>query len=105
MHKTETLIELEKITVARMIKLYCVRHHSPIGDPPCEQCLELIAYAHLKLDHCPFGNNKPACNKCPLHCFQPQMRSRIKLIMRYSGPRMIYCHPVLAIKHLLRPRR
>ncbi|MCG9480024.1 MAG: nitrous oxide-stimulated promoter family protein [Actinomycetia bacterium] len=102
MHETETIIELEKITVTKMIELYCAHLHSPNGGPPCKQCSKLITYVHLKLDHCLFGNDKPTCNNCTMHCYQPQMRSRIKLIMRYSGPRMLYCYPVLAIKHLMR---
>jgi hypothetical protein len=29
------------------------------------------------------------------------MRERISGVMRYSGPRMIYHQPVMAIKHLI----
>ena len=29
------------------------------------------------------------------------MREKIRTVMRYSGPRMITVHPVLAIRHLI----
>jgi hypothetical protein len=29
------------------------------------------------------------------------MREKIKAVMRYAGPRMIYRHPILAGKHFL----
>jgi hypothetical protein len=29
------------------------------------------------------------------------MREKIKEVMRYAGPRLIYRHPILAIRHLL----
>ena len=35
------------------------------------------------------------------HCYKPEMRERIRQVMRYSGPRMITKHPVAAIRHLL----
>ena len=31
----------------------------------------------------------------------PQMRERIRAVMRYAGPRMITRHPVAAVRHLL----
>ena len=36
-----------------------------------------------------------------VHCYQPQMREQIRQVMRYSGPRMLLYHPVLAIWHLV----
>ena len=40
-----------------------------------------------------------ACGKCLVHCYQPQMREKVKGVMRYSGPRMLLHHPVLAMHH------
>ena len=39
------------------------------------------------------------CAVCPTHCFQTLMRARIKAAMRYSGPRMLFRHPILALLH------
>ncbi len=41
------------------------------------------------------------CSKCPIHCYKPKMREHIREVMRYSGPRMIFYHPIIAIKHML----
>jgi hypothetical protein len=34
-----------------------------------------------------------------MHCYKPAMREKIKDVMRYSGPRMSYRHPLLALFH------
>jgi hypothetical protein len=33
------------------------------------------------------------------------MRENIRKVMRYAGPRMIYHHPIMALRHLLDGRR
>ena len=85
--------------VSAMIRIYCRAHHSK---DLCEDCAGLLDYARERIGQCPFGRDKPECNQCAVHCFQPEMRGRIKAVMRYAGPRMVWYHPVLAIRHLLR---
>ena len=76
-------------------------HRSPLTVPPlCPQCQELLTYAHQRLERCKFGNEKPSCTRCPVHCYKPAMRQQIRQVMRYSGPRMLLHNPVLAIRHL-----
>jgi len=53
-----------------------------------------------RLDQCPFQEAKTTCVKCPVHCYKPAMRERIRVVMRYAGPRMLWQHPVLAFYHL-----
>jgi hypothetical protein len=36
-----------------------------------------------------------------MHCYKPAMREKIKDVMRYSGPRMSYRHPLLALFHFI----
>jgi len=36
-----------------------------------------------------------------VHCFKPVMRDKIKAVMRYSGPRMLRTHPILAMNHFI----
>ena len=93
-------IEEEKRTVRLMIGLYCSHHH--VGDGMCDECRSLAEYCDQRLDHCRFGEHKPTCKKCPVHCYKPAMRERIRQVMRYSGPRMLFRHPIASIKHLLR---
>lgn len=83
-----------------MIAIYCRAHHGTSG-ALCAECAELLHYALCRLDRCPFGADKTTCAKCPIHCYKPSMRQKVKEVMRYAGPRMIYRHPYLAVRHLL----
>ena len=74
---------------------------SPLRVPPlCPQCQALLDYAHKRLEHCKFGEDKPSCTRCPVHCYKPAMREQIRQVMRYSGPRMLLHDPIMAIRHL-----
>ena len=66
----------------------------------CPQCQALLDYAHKRLDHCKFGEDKPSCTRCPVHCYKPALREQIRQVMRYSGPRMLLHDPIMAIRHL-----
>ncbi len=90
--------EREKKTVSAMIKLYCREVHK--SQNLCCDCQELKDYALLRLDKCPFGYDKPICNKCTIHCFSKEMREKIREVMRFAGPRMITKHPILALFHI-----
>lgn len=94
----------EKKTVRAMIRIFCRDSHSAddrAGQPLCPACQELLDYASCRIDRCPFGEQKPTCANCPIHCYKPEMRQRIRDVMRHAGPRMLTRHPVLAIMHLL----
>ncbi len=97
-------IAREKKTVRAMIRLYCRSYHGTRREL-CAECAELAEYAAAHLDKCPFQQNKTTCNKCPVHCYRPGMRERIREVMRFAGPRMVYRHPILALFHLLDGRR
>ena len=67
----------------------------------CPACAELRAYAEQRLLRCPFGDDKPTCNNCQVHCYRPEMRERVREVMIFAGPRMLLRHPVLALLHLV----
>ncbi len=90
----------ERKTIAAMISIYCRGTHGT-KDDLCEACGELMTYANARLDRCPFGEEKPKCSACPVHCYKPEMRTRVQEVMRYAGPRMLGRHPVLAARHLM----
>jgi predicted amidophosphoribosyltransferase len=96
-------IEREGNTVKTMIAMYCRKNHG--GEKLCSECAELQEYALKRLENCPFGEGKTTCAKCPVHCYKPQMRERIRVVMRYAGPRMIYTHPLQAVSHIIDSRR
>ena len=58
-------------------------------------------YVQLKARNYPHGKVKPTCRHCAIHCYDMDHRARIREVMRYAGPRMIFRHPLLAIRHLL----
>ncbi|WED24433.1 nitrous oxide-stimulated promoter family protein [Vibrio sp. JC009] len=85
-------------TLVAMMNIYCRNHHQT--KVLCSECEELLNYAETKLDRCPYGQEKPACNKCPIHCYKPAEKEQMRAVMRYAGPRMLLRHPLLAIRHL-----
>ena len=91
-------IKSEKRVVSHMIGLYC-KHKLKCNDIP-DEYKELEAYAHKRLDGCKFGDKKPACKRCPIHCYRADMREKIRDVMRGAGPRMLVYDPIAAIKHL-----
>jgi hypothetical protein len=90
----------EKKTIEAMTRIFCNDHHSTSKEP-CSDCQELLEYAKTRLEKCPFQENKPTCAKCPIHCYKSHMRIQIRAVMRYSGPRMLFKHPVSAFHHVL----
>jgi predicted amidophosphoribosyltransferase len=94
----------EAKTFQAMVRIYCHDLHSSPGGL-CPECQGLIAYAQARLERCPFQEDKPTCAKCSVHCYQPAMRERVRIVMRYAGPRMLVRHPVLSIYHLLAGKR
>ena len=97
-------MDREKKTIAAMLRIYCRHHHATKGEL-CEQCTELRDYAIRRLDRCPFGIDKPTCANCHVHCYKPEMRDRVRQVMRFSGPRMLLRHPILALLHMLDGRK
>lgn len=86
-------------TVELMIRVYCKNKHKTKG-VLCEECQSLLDYAKLRREKCPFGDEKTFCSNCKIHCYKKDMKEKIKQVMRYSGPRMMLYHPIVAMSHL-----
>lgn len=91
----------EKRVVREMIGVYCRGHHGTKKGELCGTCAALAAYAEERSDKCPFMESKTFCSNCKVHCYKPDMREAIRQVMRYSGPRMLFHHPVMALRHVL----
>lgn len=98
--KLEKKRENELKVVGLIIDLYCHHHHKTKKER-CENCEQLYQYAKKRIELCPFMETKTFCSNCKVHCYQKEYRSEIRKVMRYSGPRMLMYHPVLAIKHMI----
>ncbi len=90
----------EKDIFKLMVDIYCKGHKH--GKITCKDCQSIIDYGMKRIDNCPFGEEKTFCSQCKVHCFKDEMRIKVKKVMRYSGPRMVFYHPIMALKHLLR---
>lgn len=101
MSTSKNRLEQEHETINTMIRMYC-NHFHECEDDLCQECAELLEYTEKRLKFCSFGEDKPTCAKCPIHCYKSDMREKIRKIMRYAGPRMIYTHPIMGFRHLFK---
>lgn len=101
MKAVQTKREREKRMVTEMIHLYCKKQHGSKKDELCPVCSELNTYAQQRSDTCPFMESKTFCSNCKVHCYKPDMREKIRAVMRFSGPRILLYHPVWAIRHVV----
>lgn len=96
--------EREKVMVSQMIALYCRKQHGG-NRQLCEDCASLARYARERSEKCPFMEMKTFCSNCSVHCYRPEMRERIREVMRFSGPRMIFSHPIAAMRHVIETKK
>ena len=87
-------------TIRIMTEMYCRAHHGT-REGMCPECEEFYLYAVKRIACCPFGDKKPVCGKCKIHCFGKGFKEKAKEIMAFSGPKLIYKHPWLSMRHLI----
>lgn len=104
MNNADSKRQREKQTVALMIRLYCRKNHGAKNDL-CPDCEALSRYAIQRSEKCPFMETKTFCSNCRVHCYKPEMREKIREVMRFSGPRMIFYHPVMAVRHVIERKK
>lgn len=101
--------EKEKKLIPQMIKMYCCGRHKDrrkeqeiTHNELCSECRELCDYSLYRLEKCPFKENKEFCSFCKIHCYKPEMKEKVKKVMKYAGPRMIFSHPIFAVSHVVK---
>lgn len=107
----------EQNTVTFMIQIYCWGNHKSVwkeykrqgGQTPkkdflCSECQELAEYARQRSQKCPHIANgtKTFCSQCKTHCYKSEYREKIRKVMRYSGPRMIFHMPGMCMSHAIK---
>ena len=95
--------EKEKQMIKEMITSYCRKNHH--SKQLCTDCNELLNYANMRIDKCPFMETKTFCSNSKVHCYRPDMQQKIREVMAYSGPRMLFYHPVMVIKHVIETQK
>lgn len=94
----------EQQIVSEMIALYCRRKHRT-SRGLCPECAALADYARQRIEKCPFMETKTFCSNCRVHCYRPEMRDKIRDVMRFSGPRMLFHRPMTVIRHVVLSRK
>lgn len=107
MNKEYRQWNIEKRLIPEMIRIYCLGNHKELrkeegvkGKELCSKCKKLAEYAEFRLEKCPFKKNKGFCSFCKIHCYKPEYRAEMKAVMRYSGSRMLFSHPIFALSHV-----
>jgi len=83
MPATDTKHQRDRQVLQRFIDVFCRENHGP-REGLCVHCAGLLAYALQRLDACPM-DPKPKCRDCPVHCYKPEHRQRIREVMKFSG--------------------
>ena len=83
-----------------MIETYC-KKKCKSKEIPCEECQDLIEYSNMRIDKCPHMESKSFCSSCKTHCYDAEYKEKIKIVMRFSGPRIILYHPIVTLKHMI----
>ena len=102
--------EREKRTIYQMVAIYCAGNHEAAsrtetsfsGEAMCPDCKAIDDYCVLRTERCRSMDRKTNCEECGNHCYAPVERERIRAVMRYAGPRMLWHHPAAALRHLLK---
>ena len=87
-------------TIRIMTEIYCHAHHNT-KEGLCPECEEFYLYSVKRLACCPFGEKKPVCAKCKIHCYGKGYKERAKEIMAFSGPKLLLKHPILSMRHVM----
>jgi hypothetical protein len=85
----EKRIKKDAKILRKFISIYCREKHLKNGIPEendnlCKECLDLLNYALKRDEKCPL-DPKPKCKDCKIHCYKPEMRLKIKEVMKFSG--------------------
>ena len=93
------IVKQEQKTIGAMLKIYCGDIHGNTSGL-CTDCSILQQYALERIARCKFKLHRLVCSACPVHCYKPEFREKIRTIMRYAGPRMLFRYPLMALRHL-----
>ncbi|NLE84739.1 MAG: nitrous oxide-stimulated promoter family protein [Chloroflexi bacterium] len=92
------ILQQEQATLEQIIGLYCHTRHRTKGSL-CVECQELLDYARERVSHCQFLPDKPVCARCPVHCYKRSYREKVREMMRFAGPRLIFKDPIAVVRH------
>ncbi|AMP21189.1 hypothetical protein AZF37_08490 [endosymbiont 'TC1' of Trimyema compressum] len=86
-----------------MITLYCKKNHE--SERVCPECKELMAYSDVRAECCPNIEEDVFCSKCSTQCYSKDKKQVMGKVMRYAGPRMLFYHPLLLVRHIFQRKQ
>ena len=81
---------------------YCKGNHAGRAKDAagmCPECRGAIEQTLARAEACPHGH-EGTCQDCATPCQRGEAQQRIKAIMRYAAPRMMFRHPLMALGYL-----
>ncbi len=81
--------ENERKIVKVMIRIYC-KNLQYSNKQFYDNCLKPFVYTNRTLEYCLYGENKPSCKKCSFYFYKQEMREKVRSVMQFSSPIMIY---------------
>ena len=96
--------EREKRTVALMIRLYCRKKHGTkkIFVPNAKHFRSMRCSAVI---NAPLWKPRPFALTAVCIVTSRKCVKKIREVMRFSGPRMILHHPVMAVRHVIESKK
>ncbi len=94
--------EQDEATLYAMASIFCKKKHGSVARNErgvCALCDKTVSYSLKRTAQCVYEHTGN-CQDCPIHCYEPTMRTGIKEIMRYGAPRMIFRHPLMTAGYL-----
>lgn len=79
-------LEKDEKILKTFITVYCKKEHGT--QELCDDCSDVLEYALNRLRKCPL-DPKPMCKNCPVHCYKPNYREKMKTIMKKAGITLI----------------
>lgn len=82
--KKEIRVARDAKVLKAFIGVYCHKKHGTAVGGLCPDCSTVLEYALRRNEKCPL-DPKPKCKDCQTHCYKPEMRQKIREIMKFSG--------------------
>lgn len=95
-------LDKDRRTLEAIGSIYCRGHHPGVAKDTgglCPACRGTIEQTLDRAAACPYGHGHN-CEDCETHCQRGEAQQRIKAIMAYAAPRMVFRHPLMTLEYL-----
>lgn len=95
--------EKERRLLSCMVAYYCRKNH---GNRVrlCPECADVDRFIRQRC-HCPRQEATRLCRSCPAQCGRPELKEKLRRMVRYACPRMLFRHPVTVSRYVAAARR